>query len=197
VIKKLYAPNLPQRRIETFIRAEGRCENILSNGQRCPVSLGHTRITHSGNMQFEELLIHHINGDPENPDSEMLAVCWACHMRLHRKPGPGRKKASARKQGYEVVRVQFLLEQLTVSGLHTWRTSDGHTGWQIGPLTSEAENPIEALAMALHWQASEIRDLEAKLQQSQEHIRDLEAKLQQSQERTHACSATEQEYSHA
>src|SRR6266567_4770925 len=105
---KLYAANYAQRRIETLNRSGGRCENILANEKRCPVRLGDWRITHSYQLQFEQLLIHHPNGDPENPDAEMIAVCWACHMRLHRRPGPGRKKASARKQGYDVIRIPYL-----------------------------------------------------------------------------------------
>jgi hypothetical protein len=166
---KLYHNNYPQRRAETFERAAGQCENILANGIRCPVRLGHCRITRSRQIQFEQLLIHHINGDPENPDAEMIAICWACHMRLHRKPGPGRKKASARKQGYEVIRLPYLMELLARVGFFTWLTPDGRVGWQIGKLESSANDHIDALTMALHWMAGEIHDLQNKLDQLQEN----------------------------
>jgi hypothetical protein len=166
---KLYAENYAQRRIETLNRSGGRCENILANGKRCPVRWGDWRITRSHQLQFEQLLIHHPNGDPENPDAEMIAVCWACHMRLHQQPGPGRKKASAQKQGYEVIRIPYLMDLLTRAGLHTWSTANGYIGWQIGTLASEANNHIEALTMALHWMVGEIHDLQNKLDQLQEN----------------------------
>jgi hypothetical protein len=166
---KLYAPNYQQRREETFNRADGRCENKLADGERCPVSLGDWRITHSHQLQFEQLLIHHPNGDPENPDAEMMAVCWACHMRLHRKPGPGRPKGGARKQGYDVIRVPYLMELLARAGFFTWPTPDGRVGWQIGALASEANDSIDALTMALYWMVGEIRDLQNERDQLQEN----------------------------
>lgn len=166
---KLYASNYWQRREEIFIRSGGQCENILPTGERCTVKLGDLRITRSRQLQFEQLLIHHPNGDPENPDAEMLAVCWACHMRLHRKPGPGRPKASAQKQGYEVVRVPYLMQLLATSaGFCTWPTPSGRVRWQIGPLTGEANDAIGALMMALHWLVGEIRDLQSQLDHLQE-----------------------------
>jgi hypothetical protein len=166
---KLYAPNYPQRREAIFARSEGQCENKLAGGERCTVQLGDWRITHSHQLQFEQLLIHHPNGDPENPEAEMLAVCWACHMRLHRKPGPGRPKAGARKQGYDVIRVPYLMELLARAGFFTWPTPDGRVGWQIGTLASEANDSIDALTMALYWMAGEIRDLQNELDQLQEN----------------------------
>lgn len=166
---KLYASNYWQRREEIFARANGQCENILPGGERCPVKLGDWRITRSRQLQFEQLIIHHPDGDPENPNARMLTICWACHMRLHRKPGPGRPKASARKQGYEVIRVPHLMELLaTRAGFSTWPTPDGRVGWQIGPLTGEANDSIGALMMALHWLAGEMRDLQSQLDRLQE-----------------------------
>ncbi len=165
--KKLYAPNYEQRRALAFLRSGGRCENILaSTGQRCPVKLGDMRITRSGWLQFEQLICHHPNNDPENPDAELLFVCWACHMRLHRRPGPGRKKASARKCGYEAIRVPHLMELLACSGLATWSLPDGGVGWRIDALTGSARDSIEAIAIALHWLSSEIRELQSKLDQA-------------------------------
>jgi len=169
---KLYADNYQQRREETFLRSGGRCENVR-DGERCPVKLGDWRITRSLQIQFEQLLIHHVNGDPENPNAEMLAVCWACHMRLHRKPGPGRKKASARKRGYDVIRVAHLMAMLARSGLATWATTNGRVGWQVGALTSEANDPIDALVMALHWLNAEGHDLQEALAQAQAENRRL------------------------
>jgi hypothetical protein len=170
---KLYAANYQERREETFLRSGGRCEHILPDGQRCPVKLGDWRITRSKQVQFEQLLIHHPNGDPENPDAETMAVCWGCHMRLHRQPGPGRPKASARKQGYDVIRVPYLMELLVRAGFSTWTTTNGSISWQIGPLHGSANDPIDALLMALHWLQSEVRDLQEALSQAQAENRQL------------------------
>jgi hypothetical protein len=183
---ELYADNYQERREQTFLRACGRCENILDNGERCPVKLGDWRITHSKQLQFEQLLIHHVNGDPENPDAEMIAICWSCHMRLHRKPGPGRKKASARKRGYEIIRIPYLFALLARSGLATWSTADGRVGWQIGMLTGEANDSIDALLMALHWLSAEVRDLQEALAQAQaenQRLTDRIIRTQQAEER--------------
>jgi hypothetical protein len=165
--KALYADNYPVRRQEAFLRAAGQCEHLL-NGERCKVRLGDWRVTRSKQLQFEQLICHHVNGDPENPEAELLIICWACHMRLHRKPGPGRKKASARKQGYEVIRIPHLLSLLTCAGFHTWTLPSGSTGWQIGPFQSEAHDPVDAIVMALHWLEAEVRDLQEKLQAREE-----------------------------
>ncbi len=183
---KLYADNYQERREETFLRAGGRYENILPNGERCPVKLGDWRITHSHQVQFEQLIMHHVNGDPENPDAEMIAVCWACHMRLHRKPGPGCKKASARKQGYEAIRRAYLMEVLARAGFFTWSTSNGCVGWQIGVLTGEASDHIDALGMCLHWLNAEVRDLQEALAHTQadnSHLTDQMIRTQQAEER--------------
>lgn len=192
---KLYASNYQQRREETFTRSGGQCENTLANGERCPVKLGDWRITHSYQLQFEQLIIHHVNGDPENPDAVMIAICWACHMRLHRKPGPGRTKANARKQGYEVIRIPYLMEMLARVGLSTWTTANGRVGWQIGALASEANDPLDALMMALHWLSAEVRDLQEALAQARaEHLRltDLIIRTQQAEWRRQQDAAIRQ-----
>ncbi|MHB8596724.1 MAG: hypothetical protein ACYDER_07935 [Ktedonobacteraceae bacterium] len=170
---KLYAENYQERREEVFLRSAGRCEHILPGGERCPTKLGDWRITRSKQVQFEQLLIHHPNGDPENPDAEMLVVCWACHMRLHRQPGPGRPKASARKQGYEVIRVPHLMGLLARVGLSTWVTTDGRVGWQMSGLAGEASDPLDALFMALHWLNREVSDLQGTLFQAQAENRQI------------------------
>ena len=190
---KLYAPNYPERREEIFVRSGGQCENILADGERCTVKLGDLRITRSHQLQFEELLIHHPNGDPENPDADMLAVCWACHMRLHRKPGPGRPKADARKRGYEVIRIPYLMSLLAKSaGLSTWPTPTGGVGWRIDALTGEAAGPLDALLMALHWMRGELRDLQEALARTKAENRRLTDRLirmQQAQERRECDAA--------
>ena len=190
---KLYAPNYQQRRAETFARADGRCENILADGTRCPVRLGDWRVTRSRQLQFEQLIIHHPDNDPENPNARLLAICWACHMRLHRKPGPGRKKASARKQGYEVIRVQYLMELLaTRAGLSTWPTPDGRVGWQIGTLTGEAADSLGALMMALHWILGEMRDLQealARVEADNRRLTDMLTRIQQAEGRSQCDAA--------
>ena len=192
---KLYAPNYPERREETFARADGRCENMLPDGERCPVKLGDWRITRSRQLQFEQLLIHHPDGDPENPNARLLAVCWACHMRLHRKPGPGRLKAEARKQGYEVIRIPYLMALLARAGFSTWPTPAGHVGWQIGALASEANDSIEALIMALHWMAGEVCDLQdalARTQMENRRLMDRLIRIQQAEERRQCDAALRQ-----
>ena len=183
---KLYADNYQERREQTFLRAAGQCENILDNGERCPVKLGDLRITRSHQLQFEQLLIHHVNGDPENPDAEMIAICWACHMRLHRKPGPGRKKASARKRGYEVIRIPHLMALLARAGLATWSTENGRVGWQICTLASEANDHIDALTMVLHWLSAEVCDLQETLIRTQTenlHLTDIITRTQCAEQR--------------
>jgi len=84
----------------------------------------------------------------------MIAICWACHMRLHRNPGPGRKKAAARKRGYEVIRIPHLMVMLARVGLYTWVTENRRVGWQMGTLAGEANDHIDALLMTLHWLSS-------------------------------------------
>lgn len=167
---ELYAENYPARRVEAFIRSGGQCENMLSREKRCPVKLGDMRITRSGWLQFEQLICHHPNGDPENPDAELLFVCWACHMRLHRRPGPGRSKASARKQGYQVIRIPPLMEKLASAGLLSWEQPDGRIGWQIGTLCGEAHDHIEAITTAVHWAVGELRSLQETLEQVQTDV---------------------------
>lgn len=166
--KALYHPNYELRRKEAFLRAGGRCENTV-NGERCKKRNSDWRVTRSGMVQFEQLICHHPNHDPENPEAELLIICWSCHMRLHRRPGPGRKKASARKEGYEAIRVPHLLNLLSVSGFHTWALPSGGTGWQIGQLCGEANDPVDAIAIALHWLQSDMQDLQTKLTEKGAH----------------------------
>lgn len=192
---KLYAANYAQRREETFIRATGQCENIL-NGERRPVRAGDWRVTRSKQLQFEQLIIHHVNSDQENPDAVMIATCWTCHMRLHRKPGPGRTTTSTRKQGYEVIRIPYLMDLLARAGFHTWSTANGRIGWQIGELESLANDHVDALTMALHWLTGEIRDLQSKLDHLQENLTmPVHTSTPTQQERDQAGGAIPREFS--
>ncbi len=80
MMRELYAPNYEARRLETLIRSEGRCENTIVDETdeviwRCPHRIGTFKISRAHNPCFEQLLIHHPNDDPWNPDAIMIAVC--------------------------------------------------------------------------------------------------------------------------
>ena len=68
MMRELYAPNYPQRRLEALFRSEGQCEHVI-DGKRCPNRLGTFKISHAGNACFEQLFIHHPNHDPWNRGS--------------------------------------------------------------------------------------------------------------------------------
>ncbi len=68
-----------------------------------------------------------------------------------------------------MIRIHYLMDLLARAGFHTWSTANGRVGWQIGELTSDANDPIDALTMALHWLTGEIRDLQSKLDHLQEN----------------------------
>jgi hypothetical protein len=163
MMRDLYAYNYPQRRLETLLRAEGRCENMV-DGQRCSNRLGTFKISHS----------HHPNDDPENPDAEMIAVCASCHMRLHRQPGSN-GKASSKKQGYKVVRLDQLLHSLAATGFSASFNEECRVSWRFDPcgFQADAADMLDALAMCLHWLGGEVRDLQEALVQAQAKQRRL------------------------
>lgn len=163
MMRDLYADNYAERRQEALLRSEGRCENN-KDGQRCSHRLGTFRISHSHNAYFEQLLIHHPNSDPGNPDAVMIAVCASCHMKLHRKPGTD-GKVPARKQGYRVVSITHLLTRLETARFFARSGEAGRMQWRIGPFEAEAADPIDAVAMALHWLCAEVGDLRRELEQ--------------------------------
>jgi len=173
MMRELYADNYPQRRLEVLLRAEGRCEHIV-NGQRCSNRLGTFKISHSYQPYFEQLYMHHPNDDPENPDAEMIAVCASCHMRLHRQPGSN-GKASAKKQGYKVVRLDQLLNSLAATGFSASFNEECRVSWRFDPcgFQEDAADMLDALAMCLHWLGGEVRDLQEALVQAQAKPRRL------------------------
>ncbi len=154
----LYAANYPKRRREALLRSEGRCEQLLENGQRCSHRIGVLRISRAGNPLFEQLLVHHPNQDPWNPEAELLVVCSRCHMRLHRQPSEPGKKAAARKHGYHVMSLDHLNVRLQDVGLLLVPTEEGRIRWQAGPFEAEAEDVVTALTMAAHWLIAEVSD---------------------------------------
>lgn len=162
-MRELYAPNYEERRLQTLIRSEGRCEHVI-NGRRCPNRIGTLKISHAHNLYFEQLLIHHPNNDPWNPDADMIAVCASCHMKLHRKPDTN-GKVSARKQGYQVVSIHHLLCRLAGVGFTITPNEECRFNWSIGPFAAEAADPIDALVMALHWLTAEVGDLQREREQ--------------------------------
>jgi hypothetical protein len=168
MIHDLYADNYQQRRAGAFLRSEGRCENLV-NGQRCPNRLGTFKISRAHNIYIEQLFLHHPNGDPENPDADVLAVCASCHMRLHRQPGPS-DKPSPRKQGYRVVRLDVLLSRLQGIGFVVTPNDVGRVTWRIGSLSAEAADPLDALTMAMHWLCAEVTDLQAELARARRNL---------------------------
>jgi hypothetical protein len=129
--------------------------------------------------------MHHPNGDPENPDAEMIAVCASCHMKLHRKPDND-GKMPPQKQGYKVIGMEYLLSRLAAVGF-TVATNEGcRVDWSIGPFAAEAADPIDALLMALHWLTAEVGDLQRELEQERaecHRLTDMQTCMGQAEER--------------
>ncbi len=173
----LYADNYQARRLETLLRAKGRCEGIVG-GKRCPNRLGTFKISHAHNPCFESLHVVHVNDDPENPNAELKALCPACHMRLHRQPGSN-GKAAPRKQGYKVIGIAQLLLKLTGAGFSTCQDEEGRTCWQLGPLEAVAADPVEAIIMAMHWLGAEVGNLQAELARVKVQLAELQSSSQQ------------------
>src|SRR5207248_3131836 len=143
------------------------------------------------NLYFEQLLIHHPNDDPWNPDAEMVAVCASCHMILHRKPD-GKVKVPPRKHGYKVIGTDHLLHRLAGVGFSASYTDDCRVIWQLGPLTSEAVDMLDALTMCLHWLGAEVRDLQeglANAQRDNRRLTDIVIRTRQAEERRQCDAA--------
>ena len=158
MIHDLYAANHRQRREQALLEANCQC-------QRCPTRFGVLKVSRAFNLKFETPHLHHPNGDPENPDAEVIILCDACHMRAHRQRGKENEKAAPRKAGYEVIRGAVLLERLAGMGLRTWSTENGRMAWQLGDLTGEAADSLDVVLTAFHWLEAEVRSLADKLEQ--------------------------------
>jgi len=152
----LYASNHRQRREEALMNTEGRCSQCKKN------LMGTMKISRAYNLVFEQAHLHHPDGNPEDPNARVEILCDSCHMRAHRSKEKG--KAAPRKTGYEIVRLPVLQERLASVGLQIWKTEEGRMAWQLGPLEAEADDFMDALVMAVHWMASEIHDLDSRLQ---------------------------------
>jgi hypothetical protein len=192
MMHELYADNYEQRRMETLLRSEGRCENVI-DGQRCKHRLGTLKISHAHNMYFEQLLIHHPNDDPWNPDAEMLAICAGCHMILHRKPDE-KGKVPPRKPGYKVIGTNHLLSHLAGVGFRAHHTEECRVAWSFEPCGFEAEavDMLDALVMCLHWIGGEVRDLQEALASAQgenRRLTDVIVRTQQAEERRQSDAA--------
>jgi len=184
MMRDLYADNYLKRRLEVLLRAEGRCEHTI-DGKPCPNRLGTFKISRSHQPYFEQLYMHHPNGDPENPDAEMIAVCASCHMKLHRQPGPN-GKAPSRKQGYKVISMEQLLCRLAAVGFTVAPNEECRVDWSIGPFAAEAADPVDALLMALHWLTAEVGDLQRELEQLRaecHRLTDVQTRMGQAEER--------------
>jgi hypothetical protein len=167
----LYADNYPVRRQEALLRAAGRCENAV-DGRRCTNRLGTFKISHARNPCFEQLYVHHVNDDPENPDAELIVLCASCHMKRHRKAGSN-GKASPRKQGYKVISINQLLIYLAAAGFSVRPNEECRVSWRIGPFEAEATDPVDALVMALYWLSAEVGDLQRELERQRAECRRL------------------------
>ena len=190
MMRELYAPNYEARRLETLMRSEGRCENTMVDGTgqviwRCPHRLGIFKISHAYNPCFEQLLIHHPNDDPWNPDAIMIAVCASCHMKLHRKPDTD-GKVPARKQGYKVVSMERLLCRLAAVGFTVTPNEGCRFTWSIGPFAAEAADQLDAFVMALHWLTAEVGALQRELGQLRaecQRLTDVQTRMRLADER--------------
>jgi hypothetical protein len=89
----------------------------------------------------------HVNHDPENSQAELRALCPSCHMKHDRRTE--RTRASARRQGYQVISTTRLLLEARGAGLHIRHQGDGYT-WQIGDLSGIATDVLDAVGSALH-----------------------------------------------
>jgi hypothetical protein len=190
MMRELYAPNYAQRREEAILRAAGRCEKII-DGQRCPNRVGTLKISHAHNLYFEQLYVHHVNDDPENEDAELICYCASCHMKAHRQPVAG-GKATARKQGYRVVRIEQLLCSLAAVGFSARYNEECRVNWQLGPFVGEAADMLDAVTMCLHWLSAEVRDLQEALARTQVENRrliDSVVRTQQAEERRQCDTA--------
>lgn len=137
MICDLYAGNYEERRQETLMQAAGRCENML-DGQCCKRRLGTFKISRVYNPCFEQLLIHHPNNDPWNPDADMIAVCASCHMKLHRNPATS-GKVPPRKPGYKVVSMEFLLDRLAGVSFSASFNEECRVSWRFAPCGFQAD----------------------------------------------------------
>lgn len=190
MMRDLYAPNYAQRREEAILRATGRCEKII-DGQRCPNRVGTLKISHAHNLYFEQLYVHHVNDDPENEEAELICYCASCHMKAHRQPVAG-GKATARKQGYRVVRIEQLLCSLAAVGFCAHYNEEGRVNWQLGPFGSEAADMLNAVTMCLHWLSAEERDLQealARTQAENRRLTDIVVRSRQAEERRQSDAA--------
>jgi hypothetical protein len=186
MMRELYANNYDQRRREALLRSGGQCENIIE-GRRCPNRVGMLKVSHAHDLYFEQLYVHHVNGDPENPDAELICYCASCHMKVHRKPGSN-GKASPQKQGYKVVKLDQLLFRLAGVGFSASFNEECRVTWRFDPCLFEAEaaDMLDALEMCLHWLGGEVRNLEealAQAQAEQRRLTDMVTRLDQAEER--------------
>jgi hypothetical protein len=192
MMRELYAPNYQQRREAALLRAAGQCEKII-DGQRCPNQVGTLKISHAHNLYFEQLYVHHVNGDPENDEAELICYCASCHMRAHRQPGPG-GKAAPRKQGYRVVKLEQLLCSLAAVGFSAYHNEECRVTWRFEPcgFQADAADMVDALVMCLHWLGAEVRDLQEALASAQAENRRLTDRIvrtQQAEERRQGDAA--------
>jgi hypothetical protein len=136
----LYPENWKQRSHACISQAGYRCEH-------CGIAHRAVRFTRRGIPYFVHLHAAHIHHDPHNPSAELRALCPSCHMRHDR--NTERKWVAARKQGYPVISLTRLTIGVRAAGLHIIQEGACYS-WQIGDLSGEASDVLDAIGSALH-----------------------------------------------
>jgi len=72
--KKKYAANWQKRRREYLIGIHYTCEH-------CGVRRDQVVVNRHGKMDGAGIQVHHPNGDTENPDAILIALCESCHQK--------------------------------------------------------------------------------------------------------------------
>jgi hypothetical protein len=129
-------------------RSQARLEQAAYRCEDCSIPYGTMRVgKHRHTLYFVHLHPAHINHDPRNPHAELRALCPACHMRHDRKTE--RKRATTRRQGYQVVSVSRLVAQSRCGGLHITQ-EESSCAWCIGDLSGVAGDVLDVIDSALH-----------------------------------------------
>jgi len=75
-------------------RAQYRCE-------WCGIAQGTEVIGQKGKAYRIMLTVHHPNGDTENPDAELVALCQTCHLRDDAKMHAQHAQETLRRKQYD------------------------------------------------------------------------------------------------
>jgi hypothetical protein len=139
--QELYPLDWKARAAACLERAGYRCEH-------CGIAHGVLRVGKRSKSPYVVYLhAAHINHDPENPMASLKALCPACHMKHDRRTE--RMKITARRQGYQVVSTSRLLLEMHSAGLRISQEGDRYS-WQVGDLSGQADELLDAIGSALH-----------------------------------------------